>query len=701
MNVKHTSLRARPSRPLTFLASLALVIATLAVVSGAASGNDGQTTSSPGIAATVTDLANSANAAVLVDGAHQLGSAAAWEHSGNPWQESGYPWMAVVDLGEQHDVESLRYFSGPVPWPAEAALKIEGSNDNSMFVPVATATAPRYDRWNTVGLSGDYRYLRLSFNGVHHQFAVTEIQVTGSPTGGGGSGSGGGGGTGGGTDGGTDGGGTGGGTGGGGNGGNGSFGWDPDTNLQAGVPTDAEQAHMYEMWPKEHLSPACQELHDRYWTRGPSADPTVDPATRPGDPEYLAYHTWHPAVTNHPDTGERCDFGHEHGHDPSSAEPHVFELFGGWPAFGYAAAKNAAAGDSGPNPGDPRHEDHVGHKVTVATFGAAFGNGANTDITLYPAGFECHWLSKIHQGSWSMDAYKNHIHEYFLALSCDDGPNGEIGTELSVKFLYTFGNPNEFNPKGCQPDPQSSANVVDPAGNAIGLTTNVDPLPNDTLNSRGLGCWAKLGWQPADQLGDVDLWTQPIGIERDGDRKVFLQPYYIVKNPARILETPTKVAYTLDLCKNPATYHSGYCTDDVATIPNWDSPGTPYNGALRALNFKKVALYNGGGATNWCTNAFGRGGATSASGCGNAQIEQYVSSFDNRWDGRTNPQTGRSGQVSGAWWTRDPWGNVNQAPTQGDGYRAFGLGFEYVVDNRNPDDNFDGTPDGATLRGRN
>lgn len=614
-----------------------------------------------------TNLANSANANVLVDGAYALSSSTTWAHTGNQWQPSGYPWMASLDMAQPHALSELKYYSGPIPYPATAKLTIEASNNGQTFVQLATAVSPSYGNWNSVVLSGQYRFLRLRFNAVNQHFKITEIRVFGSPTG--------------------------------------PITstptpspsepgtvtpfptWNSNVNLQTAVPPSSQQFADYLEWPKNHLSLDCRILHDRYWTRGPNADPTLDPATRPNDPEYFSYHTWHPAIATVGDL--TCDYGHEHGHDPTRAGDDMFQLFGGWPAFGYAAAKNN---------NNQRKEDHVGHKVTVAKFGAALGDGANTGSQLYDAGFECSWLSKIHQGSWSMDAFKNHLHEYFLALSCNDGPNGDTGTRLSIKFLYTFGKANEFNPKPCNPNPQSPAQLEDPNGNIIGSTTETNPDPNDSVNGREFTCYNKLGWHPPEDQQQVDLWTQPIRIERGSEKPVFLQPYYIVKNPARILKDSTTVKYTVDLCQDPSTSKSGFCDAVTPSSGTWNSAGTPFNGALRALNFKKVSLYNDNQPTNWCTDAFGRGGNGSPP-CGINEIEQYAKAFTNGWDWKT--VNGKSDEVKGAWWTRDVCGNLRTAEVMNDGYKAFGLGFEYVVDNRDPDDDCDNIPDGATLRGVN
>ena len=68
-------------------------------------------------------------------------------------------------------------------------------------------------------------------------------------------------------------------------------------------------------------------------------------------PDGKLYPTWHPPVD--PETG--CNFGHEHGRDPSGSD--LYADLDGLP-FGYANEVRAIE-----DPANPRDEDHVGHKV--------------------------------------------------------------------------------------------------------------------------------------------------------------------------------------------------------------------------------------------------------------------------------------------------------------------------------------------------
>ena len=138
------------------------------------------------------------------------------------------------------------------------------------------------------------------------------------------------------------------------------------------------------------LSAACEDLHDQFWVTGPDSD---------------VYARWHPAAAVHTSTWEGCVFGHEHGDDPSMSP--VFDFSGGWPPFGHVDKTKAS----------DRVEDHFGHKITLATYRAGIGNHPQDTASegvappaIHDAGFDCHWLSKLHQGSYSLDAYPNHLH---------------------------------------------------------------------------------------------------------------------------------------------------------------------------------------------------------------------------------------------------------------------------------------------------
>lgn len=468
---------------------------------------------------------------------------------------------------------------------------------------------------------------------------------------------------------------------------------------------DVVRAYGFGSWPSDHLSATCAELHNRYWTKGPGAGGIDDP----NHPENRAYHTWHPALAVHPETGERCDFGHEHGTDPSLAPAEVFELAGGWPAFGYAAEVANGA----------RHEDHVGHKITVARFGASIGNGAGSD-TLYDAGFECDWLSKIHQGSYSMDAFANHLHEYFLTLRCFDGRDEQgvmdgtrVGTALSVKVVYTWGEPNRFRETDCTAASVFPSHIVTgPEGQKPHHAMQVEPTGSNP-NHREFTCLDSIKWKALTDIDQVDLWTEAIKIySNTGHAVMSMQPYYIVKNPARVISQfsgnhAASVIRTVDVCydENGDLTKFPICQGAPDPKPEdwegWTDTRSPFNGALRAVNFKSTALYNSDGTETFCTDAFG-GRVTDVPPCEANHIEQRAAVFDNNWNNGRYEYNNRIGNVAGSIWATAPNGTrFESARTADGGYVPRGLGHEFIIDNRNPDDDGDGVPDGANLRGEN
>ncbi len=503
-----------------------------------------------------------------------------------------------------------------------------------------------------------------------------------------------------------------------------------DSNAAMGTPPASGQpqsgppgpgvplATGFGVWPTYDLIPYCVALHDSYWTLGPDGK---------------AYHTWHPAIDlTHPDpvTGTVCDFGHEHGNNPFKSP--LFAESGGWPPFGYAA--ESAVDENGVSfelycahlpPGScQRHEDHVGHKVTVAHYRAAFGNGGNTGSTLRDAGFDCDWLSKIHQGSYTMDAFMNHLHEYFLTVRCQDGDSPQTSTAFSIKVLYTYGLPNQFKDiQGAQGGTviSDAASILDPNGIPLGsvvMHTQTVPInPRGEHNDREFRSPNGFVWAFMDDVSQVDLWTELISIDTGGGY-LDIQPYYGTKNPARVYNGNTiaypytgRVVRTIDLCydlNDPTVkLDRKYCEDAPPTKPaDWTDASSPFNGTLRSVNFKKLFLANEGGMDVFCTDAYGY--HAHAEPCQAGEIRQTANVINNGWQG------GQDGPTDDKYWLDSagnkhfdeiagsiPAGAVPIPGTNPPEYVAPGLGFEWIVDNRDPDDDCDGIPDGAHIRGQN
>ncbi len=712
-NVSELQFNGSPTQPVTTTTTVA-------------PGNPGQTGTVAGVS--VADGANSANASRLVDGAEPYGTddQSSWENP-NRWAAGAYPMNAVFDLGGQYPLSALEYFVGNINQGSDRVrFEYSPNETGDDFTSLVTVDDGHdWGAWRQVPLSGQSaRRVRISFDDPWAQFNISEVRfLTGS-------------------------------------GGTTTTTTVPETTTTtAPVPTttvpgetttttdqvtttttepgattttitpvpvtpgDQPQAgpppagvvrsHGFGNWPNGHLTDSCIALHDSYWTTGPNPGVSTDPT----HPENLAYHTWHPALAVHPVTGERCDFGHEHGYNPTLAPADLFELSGGWPAFGYVANTLGGA----------RHEDHVGHKVTVARFRASIGNGAGSE-PLYDAGFECDWLSKIHQGSSTLDAFANHLHEYFLTLRCMDGLNAQgqvdntvVGTEFSVKVMYTYGRPNEFVEEGCtSDDPATDRNeqeypssiLTGPEGQPVMPAMRTDPLGNDKPNSRAFVCSSSVLWKDFSQIQSVDLWTQLIKIQRgSGDTAITIQPYYIVKNPARIVEAydgnngeqPSQVIRTISLCYDPAgnRLDRPLCEGAPDQEPDWTSPLSPFNGALRAVNFKASHLQNANGPERFCTDPFGFS-VQDALPCDRGNLTQTASQFDNHWNDGRYSFGNNGGNIQGSIWATDPYGRRFAASPMGGGaYQPNGIGFEFIVDNRYPDDDMDGIPDGANIRGQN
>ncbi len=726
-------------------------------------GNDDDDGNDPTGNHTAVNVENSANAERLIDGQSGPEPSKAWAND-NPWDPANWPMIAVVDLGTTVTAGELRYHVGNIVNPANDRIVWEYSSEASgdVFAPLSVGTEHEWNDWHIAELSGQQvRRVRVTMNSADEMVNLSEVDVVGTTgpttttqpetT---------------------------------------TTTADPETTtttdpgsttttttsdgvdglpnptadgaLQDAPPSPSMRADAFEASTAAHLSEPCQALHDRYWTTGPDGQ---------------AYNTWHPAITYIPGTTTVCDFGHEHGFMPTKAGAEVFNLSGGWPAFGYAAEQAGFV---------MNHESHEGHKVTVANFRAGYGNAADKGAILYDAGFDCIWLSKIHQGSFSPDAIINSVHEYFLTLQCDDGPGGSVGTEFSVKFLYTFGEPDVFTGVGCydyllddndtvssvraeitsrykvsdrqlaiaNPDladipaftqiqslPPKPSNpsvpwrvhvplhadfVQDFDGSVLDIMKRPGPGPNQTANGREFVCASGIVWNTLDTIQDVTLWTQPNDIERNGQGVLTIQPYYSVIDMPWMIEGTTndpagqdpyvaKLKRTLDLCypNNGVRLYADqggtrFCELGPYQKPtdDWEDWKSPFNGTRRAVNFKSAWLRNGDSnpsdVERWCTDAYGRSTDLSTGPCPAGQIEQYAAAFDNHWNDNQLSCPYADCKVAGSIRSTDPWGRTFAAPSNGaGGYIAPGPAKEFIIDQSQPDDNFDGQPDGARIRGRN
>jgi hypothetical protein len=422
--------------------------------------------------------------------------------------------------------------------------------------------------------------------------------------------------------------------------------------------------------------------HDRYWIQA-------------ADGNY--YRTWHPP------TGAGCTFGHEHGDDPRNSN--LYTWSGGVP-FAYA---NQIAGVRG-------EEDHVGHKITVQNgWEAVTANAANASFSepANLAGFTCHWLSHIHQGTHGPDASEQNAHEYHVNVACDDGfarkptnPTWETAsgpnnhTEVSMKLLAAFGEPGSF--KAC-----AGKEFVIPNGRSGGLSSLGDDthrvLPCVESMRRLATALAPTASESRDD-GTEELWRPGGILSNDSGQAVKINAYYQVWDPIRLYNRnrvsygidrdgnaqPDEFIYSIDMCTTEAgkSFLRGqgatFCDNLPAELLGtpkadwWKSPYSPFRGMKRSIHSKGVTLDNGNGPEFRCTNGTGRGSYAIATLRSDGtwvcpdpgtQILQRLAQTNNLWNYPNRA----------AWGPNNARGNIQGSSInkRADG-RAAGYGFEWI-----------------------
>jgi len=426
----------------------------------------------------------------------------------------------------------------------------------------------------------------------------------------------------------------------------------------------------------------CRDMHDRYWVKGDDG---------------LAYHTWHPSAV------DGCVFRHEHGDDAATSD--IINYAAGYPPFGFVMEQQHAGSSM------PRHEDHFGHKIVVANnIKLAIGTSTNTNDTLYDAGITCDWLSKIHQGSHSSDALTNNTHEYFLNMKCNDTQQQEP-TEFSVKIMADWGQANKVTfigsggfvniepvetlvtsyltfPWNGAPDPITPPTMASP------------PNPN---GAREFTSISNLQWKNWSQVTQPELWQQDEVSVQTPVGSITFAPYYVVKNPSRLLRSDFTLQRTVDLCydNNGTRLQGDFCSILPVSYPGadyWKSAASPFNGSMRAVNFKAVEVSNANGPAEFCTDPFGQN--ASSAPCSGNQIKQKSASIRNYWNSQVgNPAncvTDTSGVCHGKnlagtieRWTMDyqngQWSanRVGAESLGGSAYKPAGIGFEWISNHGN------------------
>jgi len=437
-----------------------------------------------------------------------------------------------------------------------------------------------------------------------------------------------------------------------------------------------------------------------------------------------------------------CVFRHEHGDD--AKQSNIFDYANGYPPFGYAAAQQGGHSST-------RVEGHFGHKVVVANdIQLAVGSPQNDGLSnIRSAGITCQWFSKLHQGAFSVDAISNHLHEYFLNLQClNDGqprtdgltPNqGANDIQFSVKGLVQWGLPNMIEILGMSipgrmknlndtPSQVASELPLPWNGEIRPVTPALPDSPGDAsggmrefedIHSRR---W--LSWDAPSKMKQPELWSGNSGgpsIYMPNGGSLRFAPYYVVKNPIRMLQpdyvsrlglndnapsSETEFSYvvkpTVEWCYQAQPgdgsprmrIENRFCSILPETYPGpdyWKSAESPFNATVRAVNFKDIVYRNQSGPAAWCTDSFGNfPSETDAEGKCPGKVLQRGNSRDNsHWFNFLGTGQNVSGSLERWEFGYDSnsrtWNADRKVPTLNDtgNYNSSGIGFEWIINHGN------------------
>lgn len=362
----------------------------------------------------------------------------------------------------------------------------------------------------------------------------------------------------------------------------------PTVGGSAAHAAESARAKALGVWQPTRFDSCSAALHNSYATKG-----------RDGK----LYPTWHPPTVRDPATGRRCTFGHEHGRDPRRSDLHrwVSRHLGGLP---FGAANEALDEYAATNPGAaPRHEDHVGHKVewqNDVRLERRAGAGRRRGI-----GVTCDYLTKVHQGSHSADAFANNVHELIYAARCTDG------TALLTTTLARFARPNAFS-RGCDPAVQVStpATLRLPRGRGARLIPDRACIDRDVLVPAGRFSLFSRGL--------YESWVSVNALVTPRGRRIARwDPHFAVFNPARYYDAsrPKGLARTVDACweRTADGERASGSACDLATaygrvaIPiSFDDPRSPFDGTHRETTVNQTRISNRRGPRRWFTDPYGR-----------------------------------------------------------------------------------------------
>lgn len=410
------------------------------------------------------------------------------------------------------------------------------------------------------------------------------------------------------------------------------------TTTSANPPVGLRYSKAYDLWnPDPRWDTCSKEIHNKYVVTGPDGK---------------IYPTWHPPVD--PETG--CTFGHEHGRDPRQSRiwPKIQEFYAydanqngvieqserdkaGLP-FGYVnetldeytAANNLTY---------TRHEDHVGHKVEWGDSVPFHVNSGPGQVKI-DTGLRCDYLSKMHQGVHSKDAFNNNLHEILYAASCTDGQ------EIRLSVMGKFGKVGQFQ------------RLCDPIGDRRTIINtgfdNTNPAyPGNTGDGdRALqdrDCTYNYFLVPSGKFSPnpYEAWPVNISITSATGQTVLtgINLLFDVLDPIRYFDPSrqNRVAYFTELCyevkPNGDRFRGGTCSGIPAGI-SWDDPRAPHRGLNRGVYFKPATtINNANGPQVWYTDPFGGSGrSTNFPGALKQLIVQRNLDYGRQFNGNPVPE---------------------------------------------------------------
>ncbi|HEU5262911.1 MAG TPA: hypothetical protein VFU41_15935 [Gemmatimonadales bacterium] len=389
-----------------------------------------------------------------------------------------------------------------------------------------------------------------------------------------------------------------------------------DTPVTPGGGTPTGFARAYGIWTPGAGDDCSAAVHDGYSVVGPDGK---------------LYPTWHPPV----DVATGCSFGHDHGRDPRGSA--LYAQVGPIP-FGYANEQLDIY-----DPANPRHEDHVGHKVEWEDgVRLHFGSAAADEL------FEirCDVLTKLHQGTHSKDAFTNNLHELVYHIRCTDR------TELHVTILAAIGDPGRFTRScdGAEVFVGQAVPASSPAGGGHRRIADRFCVDQDILVPLG----------QRSNFGTLhESWETSNTIRReDGHGLAHFNPYFQVSRPSRFYDpaSATLVGRPIDVCYEVtpsgerAQGSGGAC--DVSTAGGilsgltFDDPRSVFDGVDRVVDVNSNIIDNAGGPAVWHTDPFGRHGRTEPFP---GSIRQIIARMDNTRGGldASGPTLGRERDYGG------------------------------------------------------